>query len=204
MQSVNTKWFKEKLQEKEITQRRVAAVLGIDPSSVSLLLTGSRRCQLSEAEEIARLLGQPLDDVLTNFGVDPTAGSAARMVPIVGWISGHNEVTMKRPVDGPRLVEAPPGVPSGTVALRYRAASGPLENHDGRILFYEPRKTVEGDCIGQFCIIQTAGHGCHARRLKRGYIKNSYNITGNYASIKTLENVAVEWASPVLWIKTSI
>lgn len=200
--AVNTKWFKDRLQEKQITQRKVAATLDVDPSSVSLMLRGERRIQLNEAEQLARLIGQPIDAVLTNLGVDPSAGASARMVPIAGFINGDNEVVMKRPSEGPRLVEAPPGVPEGTVALRYRTATSQLESRDGWIVFYAPSREVDIDCIGRWCISKVAGRGIHSRVLKRGYARNSYNLVTHHSGLSSLENVAVEWASPVLWVKT--
>ena len=47
--SIDTKWFRDKLQARQLSQRRLARQIGIDPAGVSLLLRGQRRMQLAEA-----------------------------------------------------------------------------------------------------------------------------------------------------------
>lgn len=77
--SIDTKWFRDKLQARQLSQRRLARQIGIDPAGVSLLLRGQRRMQLAEAAAIARELGCTLNDVLEHAGIE--AGGAHTPAP---------------------------------------------------------------------------------------------------------------------------
>lgn len=43
VKKVNTKWFSERLAERDMSMRRLAKLLELDPSAVSLMLRGSAR-----------------------------------------------------------------------------------------------------------------------------------------------------------------
>lgn len=197
---ISTRWFKDVLAEKQITQRAVAHSLQLDPASVSLMLRGKRRLQLDEAAALAQLLGVPLDDVLYHAGIDPTAGAAKGSVPIMGWIDNEGEVHMRRP-DGPRRVQAPQGTPENTVALRYQTEDAT----DGAIAFYVPKEEgVDRDCVGRLCVVQIAPAGKGPRYLrvvKPGYRRGTWTLTRVRDSGKPVESVELASASPVLWVR---
>jgi transcriptional regulator with XRE-family HTH domain len=52
------------------SQRQFAFAMGIDPGGFSRLLTGERKMQLDEAQQIAKLLDTPLSEVLAQAGVE--------------------------------------------------------------------------------------------------------------------------------------
>jgi DNA-binding Xre family transcriptional regulator len=68
--SIDTKWFKNRLLDRQVSQRQLARRIGLDPAAVSLMLRGQRRMQLSEAAAIARELGCSLNDVLEHAGIE--------------------------------------------------------------------------------------------------------------------------------------
>ena len=195
---IDKKWFVAKLQEKEITQRKMAAALGVDPASVSVLLSGNRRLQLAEAEVIAQLLNEPVVDVLRHAGVSVEAGSA-ESVPIVGWIDDENVVHFKRPATGQRTVEAPPGVPSGCVALRYETQNT-LGSRDGWLIFFVPGSVVDVDALGRWSVVDVDGKTV-LRVINRGHSRGSYKLTSHRAGIAPGEAGSVRAATPVLWVR---
>lgn len=78
-EKVDTRWFQDRLADKRLSQRRLAARLGLDPAAVSLMLRGKREVKVSEAAQIARFLGVEVDEVLGRFGAGrvedrPSAG----------------------------------------------------------------------------------------------------------------------------------
>jgi transcriptional regulator with XRE-family HTH domain len=75
---VDTRWFHNKLQDKQMSQRGLAKLLDLDPAAVSLMLKGRRKMSAAEAAEIANLLGVSVDEVLTRSGAGmPVKKSAA-------------------------------------------------------------------------------------------------------------------------------
>jgi transcriptional regulator with XRE-family HTH domain len=66
---MDKKWLRDKLQNKGISQRKLSALLGLDPGSMSRTVNGTRRLQVSEAAEISLIFGETLDEVLFRFGV---------------------------------------------------------------------------------------------------------------------------------------
>lgn len=71
---VDKGWFLAALADKGLSQRRLAAYMGLDPSAVSLILSGKRRMTATEVAEIARLLDKPVQDVLAHVH-GPGAGA---------------------------------------------------------------------------------------------------------------------------------
>jgi len=67
---MNTGWFRTMLAQKRLSQRRLAKEMGLDPAAVSLMLHGKRKLQLTEAKQIATILGVQLNDVLLAAGIE--------------------------------------------------------------------------------------------------------------------------------------
>ena len=116
---VNTKWFRERLAEREMSVRRLAKHLELDPSAVSLMLRGRRTMTADEANRISGLLTIPVTEVLAQAGVQ--IEEDARSMSIRASIDGHSvlhPITAK----AARRVSAPRDVPAGGLALQVRAA----------------------------------------------------------------------------------
>jgi len=69
VERVDTRWFQDRLADKRLSQRQLAARMNLDPAAVSLMLRGRRKMSAAEAAEIARYLGVEVDDVLHHAGV---------------------------------------------------------------------------------------------------------------------------------------
>lgn len=66
---VNTKWFRAQLSDQGKSQADLARHMDIDKASLTRIFQGKRRLQLEECKKIARFLGLPVDDILTNAGI---------------------------------------------------------------------------------------------------------------------------------------
>lgn len=64
-----TRWFQNRLADVRISQRKLAAHLGIDPAAVSLMIRGKRKMSAAEAAEMARLMNVSVDEVLRHAGI---------------------------------------------------------------------------------------------------------------------------------------
>lgn len=198
---VNTRWFREKLADKELSQRKIAISLNLDPAAVSLMLRGKRRMQLDEAAELARLLGVPVDEVLVHAGIEMPSDPKTS-VPIVGWVDEHGEVKMEA-LEGPRRAMIPNGVGAGVVAVRYRTALTPADALDGWILYYKPSDQISPDALGRLCVVKFTPEGpAIVRIVRRGYDFGTYNLVPWVGQGTAMENVKIGSACPVLWAKT--
>lgn len=53
---MDTKWFRDRLADKGLSQRGLARHMGLDSAAISLMLRGRRAMKITEAAEIASLL----------------------------------------------------------------------------------------------------------------------------------------------------
>ncbi len=67
---VDKAWFEDQIRVQQTSARQLAKKMGIDPSALSLVLSGGRRLKNDEAAAMALHLNVSLADVLSHAGVD--------------------------------------------------------------------------------------------------------------------------------------
>lgn len=195
--TVNRRWFENQLANRKLSQRRLAALIGIDPSAMSLMLSGKRKMSAVEAGEVAKHLGVQVDDVLRHAGVTvPTIGKE-RTAPVVGTVGDRLEVKMGRLGSAPQVVAVPADVDSKNGKVLMVQQQGFMY---GWRLLYVPRLGVSLEAIGRMCVVQKKGDDrLYVRQVNRGHEDGWVSLftptTGE------LEDAMLENASPVLWIK---
>lgn len=190
---INQRWFADRLLDKQLSQRQFAKKLGLDPSAVTLLFQGKRAMKMTEAAQIAALLGVPVSEVLENAGVNPTQGGTQE-VNLVGWIDGSGEF---HPEQTRRKIPAPVSMPVNTVAVQCRTAMTPQEYMDGWVLYYQQPDGKKSDTIGKLCIVKLKGGLQMLAYVKRGYSPNLYNLFGAVHIV----DAELEYSTPILWIR---
>lgn len=95
---INTRWFQNGLADVKVSQRRLAKMMGLDPSAVTLMLQGRRAMSAAEAAMIAKVLGVPVADVLRQAGIDGAGGRVAE----------SNMGSFRPKGDGARVAVHPP------------------------------------------------------------------------------------------------
>lgn len=191
--SIDTDWFKDLMAARRISQRQLAKQLGVDHSALSLTFRGKREMKMTEAADLARLLGVPVADVMEHAGIQ----GDTRTVPLRGWIDGLCETHLEESSD---RVPAPHGMAEGAFALQYRTSGTPLDYKDGWIAFIQkPLDEVPAEAIGQFCLVKLTDGIQMVGTLKRGYKKGRWNITN---AVSTIHDVDVDWAAPIAFIQT--
>ena len=72
---IDTNWFKERLAAKQLSQRKLAFMMGLDAAAMSLMLRGKRKMSVNEAAVIAQHLGVSAQEVLIKTGAinDPAS-----------------------------------------------------------------------------------------------------------------------------------
>jgi len=194
--AIDTEWFVDRLEQRQLSQRGLARLMGIDPAAVSLMFRGKRRITLEEAAQLAVLLDVSTTEVLQRAGL-PTHGE--RTVKVAGFITKDYEVMLQ--AEGAHdMVEAPSNVPQDTIALQARTTGTDMELIDGYLYFIAGSRRSPSEALGQLAMCAVKGNGTKVGHLKRGYRRGTYNLVNARGDILT--NVELAWASPVLWVKT--
>lgn len=193
--AINTKWFRQRLAERDLSLRRLAKLLEVDPSAVSLMLRGKRKMTAEEANRISGLLTIPVTEILAQAGIP--IEEDARSFPVKAWVDARGALHTVA-AKSARRVTAPRDVPAGAgLAIQIRASE--LVS-DGWLLFtgaFDP--TVEA-FIDRLCVADLEGSGHMVGTLKRGYDPEKFNLVP-FTGATTINNVAVKAAAPVLWIR---
>lgn len=126
----------------------------------------------------------------------------ARKVPIVGYV-GAGMAIYPNPETGPWVpfdeIDAPPGSPEGSMAVRVRGSSMAPMAEDGDVLICPgPREFIEERCLNKLCVVQVLNGGAFVKKLRPGLKPGRFTLWSNDG--EHIENVKIEWAMPVRWI----
>lgn len=97
-------------------------------------------------------------------------------------------------------VVGPRELPAGTVAVQARTAASGVDTIDGWIFFYVPGKAVDTEAINRLSVVKVSGGRTYLAHIRRGYTEGRYNLM--MFSGKMDQDVEIEWAAPVLWVRT--
>lgn len=191
---MDTRWFKEQLAIKKLSQRQLAKSLGLDHAAISLMLRGSRRMQVSEANQISHILGVKTTEVLRRAGLD--VHDDVIRVPITCYVDDEGELTLF-PEKTYDHVVGPADCPRGTYAVQCRARSHP---QDGWLLFVSPDHQAPEANFDKMCVIATSTGVSFCGVVRRGYRSNTFNLL-IWPGRDVRTDMNVTWVAPVLWIK---
>lgn len=194
---INTSWFRDKLAEKQLSQRGLAKLMGLDGAAVSLMLRGKREMRIAEAAMIANLLGVSTEEVIAHVG---PAKQEPSPVPIIGTVNGGGRV---RWGEGLGEVPRPIGdLPLRCAAIQCRTAGTPLDYMDRWMLFIpQPHDSgeVRPECVDRLSIVRPAGGDSLLAQVRRGYAPGRWNLRG---PVVNAEETELDYAAPILLITT--
>lgn len=195
--TVDRDWFRDRLKDIEMSQRKLAKHLDLDPAAVTLMLRGERRMTTAEAQQIASLFAVPVTEILRRAGVD--VRDDVRRVPLSGYLTPEASIEQVELEDGEQdFIEAPADVPGGSYAVQVRDHASP---HDGWIMIISGDKVDPERVIDRACACSVIDGRVVTGVIKKGYKRGTYNLVITATKPQILENALIEWASPILWIK---
>lgn len=194
---INSEWFASKLAERDMSQRSLARLMGMDASAMSLMLRGKRKITLEEAAQMAVLLNVTTNDVLQQAGVP--VQTSDRKIKVVGHMLGGGTVVLE--AQGlHEMTNGPSDLPPDAVAIQCRTHNTSAEHMDGWMLFMSGRHDNPASALDTTALVAVKGDGMQIGYIKRGYRRGTYNLTAMCND--TRSNVELAWAAPVLWIRT--
>lgn len=191
---IDTRWFRERLAERDMSLRRLAKHMELDPSAVSLMLRGLRGMTADEANRISGLITIPVTEVLARAGIP--VEEDARSLPVAAHCDASGAV---RDVKGKSLrrVTAPRDVPARALVVQVRA---PELQQDGWLIFTgQPDARVHA-MIDRLAVVEVSGGARHVGYVKRGYDEDRVSVLP-FPAGPAVENVVAISAAPVLWIR---
>jgi len=192
---VNTVWFRDRLAERDMSLRRLAKLLELDPSAVSLMLRGKRTITSQEANKISGLLTIPVTEVLRQAGV--LVNENMRQMVLKATINKQGQLSAIESKN-PRRLAAPDNVPFNGSAAQVRA---PKSIFDGWVLFAGAADSRIDALVNRLCFIELAASATVVGTLLRGYEEKKHNIVPLMVDATIgFESVVVKAAAPVLWI----
>lgn len=191
--AINQAWFKERLQARKISQRKLAALIGIDPASMSYMLKGERKMALDEARKIAEHLMLPVTEVMRKAGIDVT--DDITKLPIKGKIDDDNIVTFF-PEKTYDYVNAPYDMAKNSFVLQCRS---PSSFRDGWLYFISG-EIVNPEEVLEKTVYATLSDGRAVLAvLKRGYKPQRYNLWF-YMGKDVIENKIITNCQKLQWV----
>ncbi|MGL4966134.1 MAG: XRE family transcriptional regulator [Inquilinus sp.] len=168
----------------------------VSESAVRGFLSGRTRSLTGDTyDRLAEAAGVPLTDLLGE--------TVRRMVPLVGYVGAgavvhytENDPSTERVDD----VEAPPNADEQTVAVIITGDSMFPRYYDNEIIYFKRSETiVPSDLFGKDVVVRLADGRTLVKVLRRGSEPSLFNLESFNAP--PIEDVAIEWAVPVLWVK---
>lgn len=191
---MNTQWFRERLQDKKLSQRGLAKMLEIDPAAASLMMRGKRKMTPHEAHQISQILGTPLNEVLRQAGIE--VREDVRDCPIAAFVNEEGAVTTMPPrTHDPAL--GPADCPVGTYAVQVRSHASIA---DGWLLFVSPAQLPAASNANQLCLVATTEGKQVLGVVRRGYRRETHNLV-LWPSMNIVTDAQIAWTATILWIK---
>lgn len=199
---INKKWFKDQLEEREISLRSLARQMNMDPSALSRMLSGQRKMQIEEAREIAHFLRLPVSEVLRHAGVSVDLGGGAARVTFAAVISGNggiDRLPSPKPLPEAVVSRAEAAISrhpaAQIVAAQVRAMDGPLAMWDDAVVLFAVTDRVEPEAIGVLSVCRMMNGDQEMVRVLRS--RKTGEATVQSADGETRE-VTLDTASPVI------
>lgn len=196
----NTEWFQHQFQMRDLSQRKIAKLMGIDPSALSFIVTRRRRLALDEANSLAAILGLPIEEILVQAGINVSGGVSRDATTVEGWVDGDLRVNFGQP-------KGPPTAPypfseKGIRVVRCQTVGSKYDGLDGALIYFRPAKKFDPATLGQICLVQVRGEkGMRLAVPRKGYRSGTYNLSVPMGDVLA-EGIIIESTSQVIWIKT--
>lgn len=184
------------MKAKGFSRRSLSRAAELSESAVRDLLTRTDNPGIGTLRRVAEALEMPFD----------TITGAALMVPVLGNIGAGGEVIFLADPDQElnntgdyELVPRPPMVVGRLMALSVVGASMLPKYEDGDVIYVKrEHEGVLPSYLNRYCAVRTGDGGTYLKILAQGSEPGRYTLRSLNAP--DMENVEVEWASPVLFV----
>jgi phage repressor protein C with HTH and peptisase S24 domain len=178
--------LEREMKRKGIARKRLSKEAGLGETGVRDLMDKVEDPRVSTLIKIADALEIPASSL---FGTQ---------VPVLGKIGAGGCVLFDES-DEPELVDRPPGAGGRLMALKVTGDSMFPVYRDGDIIYVgRDHDGILPEYLGEECAVRTSDGGTFLKTLTVGSEPRRYTLRSFNAP--DMENVEVEWATPVLFV----
>jgi transcriptional regulator with XRE-family HTH domain len=153
---------------------------------------GDRNPSRASAKKYARTYGVRWEWLLEGEGQPSTKG--IRRPTIAGRVGAGAEIIPVDDEHGHDPVDLPP---PDVIPVVVQGDSMYPRYFNGETLFYLPEQRAPDELIGRECVVKLEDGRMLVKIVRKGARRNRFNLESWNAP--TLEDQAIEWASPVRW-----
>lgn len=183
-------WLRQQMNDRQLTQRDVAAVAGMSEQMFTNVVKGRRKFTVDEVDTIRRYLGYRLpEDAAPAVAVAGRVGAGAQVDLVDAYEKG----------DGLFRVAVPDGVsPRGIVAVEVEGDSMAPIYQPGEILFYS-RDTVgvPTEAIGRICVCEDETGKAWVKVVRVGREEGTFSLISLNPEAENMHGVRLKWAAQV-------
>ena len=183
------------MKAKGFSRRSLSKAADLSESAVSDLLTRTDNPGISTLRSVAEALDMPFDRLTGELAKVPVLGK----IGAGGEVMFHAEPSAEISLYDIEFVPRPPLTVGRLMALEVVGSSMLPKYEDGEIIYV--RRDHDGllpEYLGRYCAVRTSDGGTFLKILTAGSQPNRYTLRSLNAP--DMENVEVEWASPVLFV----
>lgn len=193
--------IKEIRKGRGLTLEQVAGELDSTTATISRLENGHQTVSMKWLRRFAELYHCSVSELVADD--DGAVRKNPGQAPLVGYV-GAGQKYYPDPGAGDwgnaEWVDSPPGV-TDVVAVRVVGDSMLPVYHPGDLLFFRKDDGVDQTCLnGRDCVVQVLNGPAFVKRLRK--VADGFYRLDSYNN-ETSEQVQIEWAAPVLWVKRS-
>jgi transcriptional regulator with XRE-family HTH domain len=177
-----------------LSQYSLAKLLGVNQSTIAYYERGRNTPKPWIVEDLARILHVSAPFLL--YGREQSDPP----VPVVGKVAAGGHVTLN-PDDPIGYTDLPPGASSRTEALMVDGDSMWPVYRAGDLVFFseEDLSRSPEELHGRECVVRTTEGALMIKLVKRGRNKSLFTLASYNAP--DIEDVALEMAAPIRWVK---
>lgn len=179
------------MKKKNIAPTTLSTSVGTSRTLVKDLLEKNDDVRLSTLTKLAGALDVDLDELLSK-----------PRVPIAGYIGAGGVVVFEdigETIEPDASVPRPPGVSGKVIALVVRGSSMFPKYRDGDVIYIQRQHDgLLPDFIGEDCAVRLASGETYIKQIARGSTEDRFTLRSLNAP--DIEDVEIEWATPVLFI----
>lgn len=181
--------------------RRVMKRKGAKPTTLSLQVGTNRTLVKDLLEKTKDINISTISKLAGALDVSVSELLQAPRVPIVGYIGAGGEVIFEE-FDTDEAVIRPPGISGTLEALVVRGSSMLPKYRDGDIIYIKRDHIgILPDYLGEDCAVRLVSGETYVKQIVHGSEPQTFTLISLNA--EPIENVEIEWATPVLFIMPS-
>lgn len=182
--------------EFELTQDRLAQMMGTTRSQYVKLESGERKLSEQWARRAAHALGVDPGRVITDEELGPS------IVPVMGYVGAGAEIMPEFeqvPPEGLDTIELPFSIPPDIIAFRVRGESMlPVYREGDTILVYKDQRLASDNYVGEEAAIRTEDGRRFLKEIQRGSRRGVFNLYSHNARL--IEDVHVAWIGEIFLV----